>query len=67
MSTAKQPSLPKQLYDALCEVTDVYWGVDDAKNGDGGQPPACIRQARAAIRRYRAQKARQSLKPQRAA
>lgn len=41
------------LLEALLEMTETYWGVDDAKNGDGGQPPACVRRARAAIRKAR--------------
>jgi hypothetical protein len=38
------------LFAALHEMTEVYWGVDDDKNGDGhSPPPECIIRARAAL------------------
>lgn len=38
------------LYDALHEMAEIYWGVDDDKNGDGiSPPPKCIVRARAAL------------------
>jgi hypothetical protein len=39
-----------ELLMALHNITKVYWGVDDNKNGDGGkEPPYVIIRARAAI------------------
>lgn len=40
----------RALYLALYEVTNTYWGVNDAHAGDGGQPPSMIRNARKALR-----------------
>ena len=38
------------LAEALHEMTEFYWGVDDDKNGDGiDPPPDCIVRARAAL------------------
>lgn len=33
----------------LSNMVEIYWGLHDDKNGDGGEPPACIVSARAAI------------------
>lgn len=38
------------LYGALFEMTETYWGVNDARQGDGGSPPGCIVRARKALR-----------------
>lgn len=51
LPTEINPADPRAaLYAALWEMTETYWGVNDARNGDGGSPPACIRQARKALR-----------------
>lgn len=39
-----------ELFGALYEMTDIFWGVNNAHNGDRGQPPSCIRRARKALR-----------------
>ena len=38
------------LVEALEEMVEAYWGLNDDKNGDGiDPPPACIIRARAAL------------------
>jgi hypothetical protein len=44
------------LFQALHEMTDVYWGVDDDRNGDGREPPPqVIVRARLALAKARGQ------------
>lgn len=48
--TARLIAASPDLYAALHELTEIYWGVDDDENGDGiSPPPECIIRARAAL------------------
>ena len=46
---AEAADVIEALYKALHAITDAYWGVNDDRNGDGGQPPDIVRRARAAL------------------
>jgi len=40
---------PADMRAALHEMTETYWGVDHDDNGDGGEPPTMIVNARKAL------------------
>lgn len=50
-SYATTPSVPN-LVSSLREMVDAYWG----KEGDGGEPPSCIAQAKILLDTYDAER-----------